>query len=173
MIELSSGHRARTTVRPVDTTPEGSPTAPTAKPPTAEVTARVGHGRPKPGDRTGPASRRAEQEPRERAMAERFARGAAPADHAPLAEPYARLSAPVRAHAEALDRSLEDRVPNMLIGGGAMGPVGASGDSGAQPARAAEGGPPSRRIVDPRTGLESVSIEDFRTYGNSVIAAGP
>lgn len=64
-------------------------------------------------------------------MAERFARGAAPADHALLAEPYARLSAPVRAHAEALDRSLEDRVPNMFVGGGAMGPVGASGDSGA------------------------------------------
>ena len=42
-----------------------------------------------------------------------------------------------------------------------------------QPAPASEGMPPSRAFVDPRTGLESVSIEDFRAYGYSVIAVGP
>lgn len=64
-------------------------------------------------------------------MAWLLAPGAAPADRALLVEPYARLSAPVRAHAEALERSLEDRAPSMLTAGNAMGPVGARSDSGA------------------------------------------
>lgn len=41
--------------------------------------------------------------------------------------------------------------------------------SAPQPAPPSEGMPPSRTIIDPRIGLESVSIEDFRAYGYSVI----
>lgn len=53
------------------------------------------------------------------------------------------------------------------------GNASASALASPQPAPAGEGLPPSRMIVDPRTGLESVSIEDFRAYGFSVLAVGP
>lgn len=114
MNRVDAAPRPKATVRPLDTAREVWPAAETPKRPPLAVAPPTELARPTPGDKTGPASRLAESQSRaELSMKAGLGGGAAPASREVPAEPYAKLSAPVRAHAEQLEQTLAARAPDL------------------------------------------------------------
>ncbi len=104
--------RPKTAVRPLDTAREVSAAETPKRRPLAVVQAAE-LARPTPGDKTGPASRLAESQSRAGlSMKAGFGGGVAPASREVPCEPYAKLSAPVRAHAEQLEQTLASSAPD-------------------------------------------------------------